>query len=155
MKSYKDSNYNILLEKVRASLLIYFLYESLKVRFNESSFSKKNKPKSNVQDNQADIICNLTTTLYDFIHKMIEQLIIDQKINDLKIKNKLYECNINKIIINNELNEKFEISKMFPNFPIKVSDIYLETHSNDIIKFIESQVDIKIKELPKKFIAMR
>jgi len=155
LKSYKDSNYNILLEKVHASLLIYFLYESLKERFNESNLSTKNKPKSNVQDNQADIIWNVTTFLYDFIYKMIEKLIIDQNINDLKIKKKLYECNIDKIIITDELNDKFDFSKMFPNFTIKVSDIYVETHSNDIIKFIESQIDIKIKELSKKFIALR
>ncbi len=155
MKSYKDSNYNILLEKVHASLLIYFLYESLKERFNESNLSTKNKPKSNVQDNQADIIWNVTTFLYDFIYKMIEKLIIYQKINDLDVKTKLFTCNINKIIINNELSEKLEHSKLFPNFPLKVSDICLDTPSNDIMKFIESQIDIKIKELSKKFIALR
>jgi hypothetical protein len=155
LKSYKDSNYNILLENVHASLLIYFLYESLKERFNESNLSTKNKPKSNVQDNQADIIWNVTTFLYDFIYKMIEKLIIDQKINDLDVKTKLFTCNINKIIINNELSEKLEHSKLFPNFPLKVSDICLDTPSNDIMKFIESQIDIKIKELSKKFIALR
>jgi hypothetical protein len=153
LKRYKDTNFKILLEDINPCLKIY--YESLKEQFKESIFSKKNKPKSNLLNNEAVTILNLTKILYDFIYKMIEKLIIDQNINDLKIKKKLYECNIDKIIITDELNEKFDFSKMFPNFTIKVSDIYVETHSNDIIKFIESQIDIKIKELSKKFIALR
>jgi hypothetical protein len=152
-KSYKDSNYKILLEDINTCLKIY--YESLNDHFIESSFSNRNKQKSNLQDNKADTILNLTKILYDFIHRLIEKLIIIQKINDLNVKKKLFECNIDKFIITNKLNEKFEISKMFPNFPIKASDIYLEAHSNDIIKFIESQIDKKIKDLSKEFLAMR
>ncbi len=151
-KSYKDSNYKTLLEEINACLKIY--YESLKERFKESSFSKKNKSNSN-QDNQSDTAWNLTNILYDFIHKMIEQLINDQKINDLKIKTKLFACNIDRILMTKKLIEKLDFSKLVSNFPMIVSDMYLEMHSNAIKNLIENLIDIKIKELPKKFIAMK
>jgi hypothetical protein len=137
-KSYKDSNYKTLLEEINACLKIY--YESLKERFKESN---RNKPKSSLQNIQADTIWKLTNILYDFIHKMIEQLINDQKINDLKIKKKLFACNVD---ITNKLKEKFRNSQ--------ITHTFFEMHSNDIIKFIESQIDMKIKDLTKEFIAM-